>query len=382
MMAITIREVISKRMLRQFVYLPEKIHLNHKEWVPPVYMDDLDYFNSKKNSAFLHCDTILLLAYKGDKPVGRVMGIINRKYNKTHNEQHARFSYLETENDYEVYSALISAIENWARSLGMTHLIGPLAFSDKDPQGFLVEGFGQPVSIATNCNFSYMVDFTEQYGFQRKLDLVVYQIPVPDVLPPVVNKIRERYESRQTGLRIMEFTSRRKVRPYIRPVLNLVNETFTDIYGFFPFSEKEMDDMANRYLYLIDPRYIKIIVNADNDVIAFVLGMADLSEGFRRANGRLLPYGFIHLLRAARKTKQLNLLLGAIRPDYQGRGLDMLMGAKLIESARATGKTVMDSHLELETNVKVRAEMERMGGKIYKRYRIWEKELLVPFPEK
>ena len=194
-------------------------------------------------------------------------------------------------------------------------------------------------------------------------------------MPPVAERILERFKKHQTNLKVLEFSSRSKVRPYIKPVLNLVNKTFTNIYGFFPFSEKEMDDMANRYLWLIDPRYIKVIINAQQEVVAFVLGMDDLSEGFKKSNGRLLPFGFIHLLRAARNTRQLNLLLGAIRPDYQGRGLDMLMGTKLLESAKKTGKTVMDSHLEMETNYKVRAEMERMGGRMYKRYRIWQKEL-------
>jgi GNAT superfamily N-acetyltransferase len=374
-MKIEIREVTKKADLRDFIFLPEKIHKDHQEWVPPVYMDEWEYFNPKKNKSFSLCDTIMLLAVSENKPVGRIMGIINNAYNEIHNEAHARFSWLETENDSAIYAALMGAVENWARMKGMTHLVGPLAFSDKDPQGFLVEGFGQPVSIATNCNFPYMVDLTENYGFKRKLDLVVYQIPVPEVLPPFAQKILERYKNRTTDLQVIEFTSRSKVKPYVRPVLNLVNETFTDIYGFFPFTEKEMDDFANRYLWLINPRYIKIIVNGQNEVVAFVLGMADLSEGFKKMRGRLLPFGFIHLIRAAKKTKQLNLLLGAIRPDYQGRGLDMLMGTRLLESARATGKTVLDSHLELETNSKVRSEMERFGGKVYKRYRIWEKEL-------
>lgn len=374
-MNIEIREVSDKNSLRQFIFLPEKLHQNHPEWVPPVYLDEWDYFNPKKNRTFAHCDTIMLLALIDNKPVGRIMGIINKAYNEVHHESHARFAWLESENDPDVFAALMESVENWARAKGMNLLVGPLAFSDKDPQGFLVEGFGQPVSIATNCNFPYMVDLTENYGFRRKLDLVVYQVPVPESLPPFALKILERYQKRQTDLRVLEFTSRRKVKPYIRPVLQLVNETFTEIYGFYPFSEKEMDEMANRYLWLINPRYIKIIVNGRNDVVAFILGMADLSEGFKKMRGRILPFGIYHLIRAAKKTKQLNLLLGAIRPDYQGRGLDMLMGTKLLESARKTGKTVLDSHLELETNLKVRAEMERMGGRVYKKFRIWEKEL-------
>lgn len=362
-------------MLRDFIYLPETIHQNHKGWVPPIYADDFDYFDPQKNPSFGHCDTLLLLAYRDEQPVGRIMGIINRAYNQLHGEMHARFSWLETFNDKETFSMLMGAVEGWAKSKGMTHIVGPLAFSDKDPQGFLTEGFGHPVSIATNCNFPWMVNFVEESGYHKQIDLVVYRLAVPETMPPIVEKINERYARRSSDLSVLEFTSRRKVRPFIRPVLQLVNETFTSIYGFFAFSEKEMDAMANRYLYLINPRYIKIIVNHRAEVVAFVLGMADLSEGFIRSKGRLFPFGWIHLLRAAASTKQLNLLLGAVRPDYQGRGLDMLMGARLLESARKTGKTIIDSHLEMETNHKVRAEMERMGGEVYKRYRIWIKAL-------
>jgi hypothetical protein len=157
--------------------------------------------------------------------------------------------------------------------------------------------------------------------------------------------------------------------------LGLVNQTFTEIYGFLPFSKEEMVDFANRFLFLINPRYIKVIVNGKEEAVAFVLGMDDISRGIQKAKGKLIPFGWIHVLIAAKKSKQLNLLLGAIRPDYQGRGLDMLMGARLLESASQTGKTTLDSHLELDYNTKVRAEMERQGGKVYKRFRIFQKEL-------
>jgi hypothetical protein len=148
-----------------------------------------------------------------------------------------------------------------------------------------------------------------------------------------------------TGLRLLEFTSRRKVKPYIHPVLRLLNKTFTQIYGFVPFSEAEMDDFANRYLFLINPRFIKIIVTAQNGVVAFVIGMGHIGEGLQRSKGRLLPLGQFQILRSARKSKQLNLLLGGIDPHYRGNGLDVMMGFKMLESAIAQGKTTLDSHL-------------------------------------
>jgi hypothetical protein len=374
-MGIEIKEVTSKADLRKFIFLPAKIHKDHANWVPPIYMDDWEYFNPKKNKSFSYSDTILFLAWKDKRPVGRIMGIIVRPYNTSHHEKHVRFSWIETENDPEVFTSLMHAVEEWGKAKGMTHIVGPLGFSDKDPQGFLTEGYEEPVVIASNCNFPYMVELTENYGFKPKENLVVYKIPVPEVQPAIITKIEERYRQRNTDLKVIEFTSRRSVKPYIHRALGLVNLTFNEIYGFWPYTEKEMDDFANRFLYLINPRYIKIVINGKEEAVAFVVGMSDISKGIRKAKGKLVPFGWIHLLLASKRTRQLNLLLGAVRSDYQGRGLDMLMGGKLLESARKTGKTMMDSHLELEQNVKVRAEMERNGGKVYKRFRIFIREL-------
>lgn len=374
-MSVEVREVATAADFSQFLYLPEKIHRDHANWVHPIYLDDRDYFNPKKNKSFAYCDTIRLLAWRDGKAVGRVMGIIHHPYNQLHGEKDVRFSWLETWNDPEVYAALIGFLEAWGREKGMTQIVGPLGFSDKDPQGFLTEGFDEPVVLASNCNFPYMVELTEAYGFEVRTRLVVYKIPVPEVLPPIIARVEERFRQRDSGLQVLEFATRRKVRPYIHKVLQLVNLTFTEIYGFWPYREDEMDDFANRFLYLIDPRYIKVIVNREDEAVAFIVGMDHIGEGIRKARGRLLPVGWIHLLLAARRSRQLNLMLGAIHPDYQGRGLDMLMGARMLESAQKTGKTVMDSHLELESNTKVRAEMERMGGKVYKRFTIYSKAL-------
>ena len=374
-MEIEIRQVRSKKDLHAFIYLPEKIHKAHSNWVHPIYMDERDFFNPKKNKSFNHCDYVLLLAYKGTTLSGRCMGLIHHDYNKQHNEKYARFSFIETWNDQEVYHALIDYVAQWGKAKGMEKLVGPLAFSDKDPQGFLIEGFDAPHVLASNCNFPYMVDLTEKEGFQKKVDLVVYRIDIPKELPEIYRKIDERFKQNNSSVHIVEFTSRAKIKPLIRPVLQLINDTFTNIYGFTPFNKKEMDDFANRYLYLINPNFIKVAMNDEGEVIGTIIAMSDLGKGIQKAKGRLFPFGFYHVLTAGKKSKQMNLMLGAIDPRYQGRGLDVLMGIKLIASAKAAGKTVMDSHLELEYNTKVRAEMERMGGVVYKKYRLYEKEI-------
>ena len=266
-MAIEITAVSSKRELRAFIHLPAQIHKNHTNWVPPIYMDDREFFNPKKNRAFDHCDTVLALAKNKGRVLGRIMGIISHNYNKLHNENHARFAFAETWNDPEVFDALIDYIATWAKEKGMNTLVGPLAFSDKDPQGFLIEGFEEPVSIASNCNFPYMVELTRRNGFQKKVDLVVYKIAVPPELPEFYKKIENRFERNNGHLKVLEFTSRSKLRPLIKPVFSLINRTFNDIYGFIPFTEKEMEDFASRYLILINPQFVKIIVNEKNEVL-------------------------------------------------------------------------------------------------------------------
>ncbi len=248
-------------------------------------------------------------------------------------------------------------------------------FSDKDPQGLLIEGFDEPAVIASNCNFPYQVKLVEHCGYGKEVDLVVYQIKVPEPIPEFYQKIYDRAIGLNRGMQVLEFESRRKVKPYVHPVLRLLNRTFTEIFGFIPFSEAEMDDFANRYLFLINPRFIKVVVNQQNEVVAFVIGMSHIGEGIKKAGGKLLPFGIFKIFAEARKSKQLNLLLGGIDPAYRGKGLDVLMGVKMIQSAKAAGKTVIDSHLELENNTRVRSEMERVGGQVYKRFRIFGKEL-------
>ena len=372
---IVIQEVNSKDELRKFIHLPATIHQNHSNWVPPIYMDDWEFFDPKKNKSFEFCDTILLLAYRSGEVVGRIMGIIHHTYNEKHQEKNARFAFFETWNDEEVANSLLLTVENWGREKGMEKLVGPLGFSDKDPQGFLIEGFDEPCVIASNCNFPYQVELLEKNAFAKEVDLVEYKIDIPNPLPEFYLRIEERAIRMNPNLRVLEFTSRSKVKPYIHPILHLLNETFTEIFGFTPFMEKEMDDFANRYLFLINPRYIKVVVNESDKVVAFVVGMAHIGDGIQKTKGKLFPFGIFQIINSGRKSKQLNLLLGGIDPVYRGKGLDVMMGVKMMQSATALGKTIIDSHLELESNVKVRAEMEKMGGVVYKRFRVFSKNL-------
>jgi len=374
-MSIEVREVGGRKDLKTFIYLPAKIHKNQANWVPPIYMDEWKYFNPAKNKAFSYCRTILLLAFRENRVVGRVMGIINSRFNENRKENVARFGYLETWEDAEAIHALLSRVEEWARAQGMSRIIGPYGFTDQDPEGYLIEGFDNRATIATYYNFEWMPKMLENEGYTKDIDYYVYKLDVPKKMPEFYEKIYERARKRG-NFTAVEFRKRKEIKPWVRPILTLMNECYmgSNIYGYAPLDEKEMDDMAKRYLPILDPQFVKVVTK-DGEPVAFVIAMPDMTEGIQKAKGRLLPIGFFKILRAARKTKQLDLLLGAVKEKYRGMGLDVIMGYRMISSAKEAGMEFMDTHHEMESNVRVRAEMERMGGKLYKRFRVYQKNL-------
>jgi GNAT superfamily N-acetyltransferase len=374
-MPVSIKEISSRFGLSKYIHIPDQIHASHAGWVPPMYSDEWEFYNPKKNRFFQDCSTILLLAEKDGKPAGRIMGIINHKYNKVNQEECGRFFALECYEDAEVARALLSAVEEWLRKHGMKKVIGPFGFSDKDPEGFLLEGFDQPVVIATNYSLPYMIDLMGQCGYSKEIDCVDYIMPVPEVIPEFYKAI---YNRTMDGnhFRLKEFSSRRELKPVIRPVFELINKTYAHIYGFSELTIKEIDYFANRYISVINPKFVKVIYDEHNDIIAFALAMPEISQGIIKARGRLFPLGFIHILRASRTSRLLTMLLGAIRSDFRNNGLDAVLGIRMLESAKEENFEFIDSHLVLETNIKMRAEYEKLGGVVKKKYRIFSKSLV------
>ncbi len=371
---IKLREVITKRDLKKFIHLPFLIHKNHKEWLPPLISDEWKVFDKSKNHSFTHCDTILFLAEKDKKVIGRIMGIINYAYNEGHKENHARFCFAECFQDKAVHDAMLQAVEKWAKEKGMKKIVGPLGFSDKDPQGYLIEGYDDPMTVmVTNCSLPYMVDFTENNGYTKKLDLFQYRCIIPDHAPEIYYKITERVHSR--GYKLLEFDKSKNVRPYVKPVFDLINESYVNIYGFAPLMDIESKEFSERFLPLLDAKYIKLIVDKNEKLVAFVVGMPDISQGFRKANGRLFPFGFIHILQSFKKANQLNLLLGCVKSNMRNSGIDALLAVSMFESANKGKLKYLDSHLIMEENTNMRALMERMDHRLYKKYRIYEKAL-------
>ncbi|HSA95136.1 MAG TPA: hypothetical protein VLJ16_03740 [Acidobacteriota bacterium] len=354
--------------------LPPRLHRGHLNWLPPIYAEDRRFFDPRTNPSFGQSDTALFLADRDGAAVGRIMGLVHHRSNEIHAERNARFGFMECPDDPEVARALLGTVEEWARRRGQTRLVGPMGFSDQDPEGFMIEGFDETPTVACTYNQDYMNRLVLGLGYAKEVDYVVYAIPVPEAMPPNQLRVIER-SARRGNFRIVEFTKRRELKPWVLPVLGLMNETFKDIYGYVPLDEAEMRALAKRYLPVLDPRFVKLVLDREGVVSGFIIGLPNFTAGIKKAKGRLFPFGFVRILLASRRARQLDLVLGGVKEKYRGRGLEVMLGVKTVESARAAGYARIDTHRELESNVSVRAAMENWGGVVYKRFRVYGKDL-------
>lgn len=374
-MQVTIIEVKTDKQLKLFIKLPLQLHRQSPNWMPTLYSDDRNFFNPAKNHQFDLCQTIMLLAYIDDKLVGRVMGIIHNKYNRLKNEENARFGYLDCINSPEVAHSLLFHIEKWAASNNKTLLVGPYGFSDKDVQGLLIEGFEKMPLLDSACNPPYLVKLVEDYGFTKEIDFMTYKFSVDFEFPDLYRRVFQRALLRDE-IKLVEVNSRKQLKQYIEPVLQLVNRTYDNLYGFVPMSDTEIHELANRYLPIIDPRFVKLI-EKKGQVIAFIIALPNFTKGIQRSRGRLFPFGFIHILNSIRKSKQLDLMLGAVQKEYQGNGFEVAMALSLIKSAKEAKFENLEVHLVMENNIKMRTEIERLQIPIHKKFRMYRKSIQI-----
>jgi GNAT superfamily N-acetyltransferase len=371
---VIVTQVKRGKDFKAYLSLPYALHEGHALWVPPLRLFERNFLNPRKNR-HLDCSSVVcFLARRGGEAAGRIMGIINRRLNETLSAPEARFCNFESIDDEETARALLGAVEGWARENGMRRVVGPLGFSNQDPQGFLVEGFGERPSIGTICNFDYVPRLLESAGYLKEVDYVTYRIPIRGEVPVEIGRIAE-WAKKRLKVRLVEPESRKEAMRWLPRALRFMNETYTEIYGFIPLTEEVIRKTSRTYAQILDPAFIKIAVDERGETVGFMFGVRDVTEGFRRARGRLVPFGYFAIKLHQKRAKRLDLLLGAIKAEYRGRGIDTLLGIAMVESARAKGMEYADSHHELESNRLMRAEMEKVGGTVYKRHRVYRKEI-------
>ena len=376
-MAIEIKEIKpTRKEIKKFSMFSTNMYKDNKYYVPDLLMDNLDTFNPAKNPASEFCDSKLFMAYRDGKAVGRVAGIINRVVNEKCNEKNVRFGFIDFVDDEEVSSALMAAVEDWGRSQGMDHIVGPLGFTDMDPEGMLIEGFDQVSTMATIYNHPYYQQHIEKLGFERETDWVEFKIVVPDVIPEKMVRICEIVKKKYNVRNIKYTSAKALVKDYGQAIFQLINEAYSQLYGYSPLTPRQIDHYISMYLPVLRLENVSLIVDADNALIGVGIAMPSMSKALQRSRGKLFPFGWYHLLKGLKgKNDVVDLLLVAIKPEYQSKGVNSLLFNDLIPCFRKNGYKYAESNPELDDNQRVQLQWQYFETTQHKRRRAYKKAL-------
>ena len=374
-MPVEIRKVEGRKGLKAFVRFPYSIYKDDPHWVPPLDMDDMGTLSPDKNPAFAYCEAELWMAYRDGKPAGRIAGIVNRRYIEKWGQKRARFGWLEFIEDREVLAALMRTVEDWARAKGLDGIHGPLGFTDMDREGMLIEGFGELGTYATNYNKPYYPKLLAELGYAKDVDWLEYNIATPKEIPEKVRRVQELI-SKRTGVRIFEWKNKKQiVAKYGDEIFKLIDETYNHLYATVPLTEEQVRYYIKTYLGFVDPRFTKVIVDAEERLVGFGISMPSLSRAVQKARGRLFPLGWYHILRALKRPRTLDMYLVAVRPEYQARGVIALLMGAINASAIEAGIEDAETNVELETNIEVQGLWKDYEKRQHKRRRAFYKAL-------
>lgn len=376
-MAITIRKVTTRKELKQFIRFNYELYKGNPYSVPDLCSDMLSTFNREKNAAFEFCEADYFLAYKDEKPVGRIAAIINRRANEQWKQKTVRFGWIDFIDDLEISRALLDTVEKWGRERGMTSIQGPLGFTDFDAEGMLIEGYDQLSTMATIYNYPYYPAHMEQLGYEKEVDWVEYKIYIPEDTPDKHRRISELI-MKKYGLKIKKYTSSKKIAAeYGQAIFDLMNEAYAPLYGYSALTQRQINQYVKMYLPILDLRMVTLVVDADEKLVAVGISMASLSEALQRAKGKFFPFGWWYLLKALfiKRPPMLDLLLIAVKPEYQNKGVNALLFYDLIPIYRKMGFVYGESNPELEENGRVQAQWDYFETEQHKRRRAYKKVL-------
>ena len=373
-MSVEIHEVISRGELKDFIRFPLDLYKKNPYYVPQLSGDELNTLRRDKNAAFDHCQARYWMAYKDGRPVGRIAGILNRLHIQTWNQHYLRFGWVDFIDDPEVSSALFNRVENWAAELEMKAVHGPLGFTDMDREAMLVEGFDEPGTLAAIYNYPYYPVHLERMGYIKDVDWIEYQIQVPDQKMEKLDAISELVQKRY-GLHLANVKNKKELVPYIPRIFDLLNTAYHPLYGVVALTPRQIEQYVDQYFGFIYPDFVPIVVDEQDQLVAFAITMPSLTRALQKARGDLLPFGFIHLLRALRKNDRGDLYLVAVQPEYQGKGVNSILMSRLLQVFHKYGIRQAESNPELETNVLVQGQWKYFETRQHKRRRVYIKHL-------
>ena len=375
-MAVIIKEVKTRSELRKFVNFPEKLYRNNPYYVPPIVFDQMDTLDQKKGAAQEFCDSKLYLAYKDGELVGRVAAIINKLANKQWNHKEVRFGWYDFVDDKEVSKALFNKVEDFGREHGMESIVGPLGFTDFDPEGLLIEGYDQMSTMALIYNHPYYVEHFESLGLGKDADWIEYKVFIPKQLPDRLLRISKIIEQR-SNVHIVTLTKKDVKNGYGQKLFKIINECYKNLYNFTVLPETMADKYIGFYLSVLDMRYVTLIENEKDEIVAFGVTMPSLSKALQKSRGKLFPFGWWHLAKALfiKHDVGAELLLVGVHPDYQNSGINSLVFADMFRKYSEMGVKWAETNAILETNLKNQGQFKDFEHECKKRRRSYIKKL-------
>lgn len=377
MKAVNVVKVNGRAQMNDFLSVTRHIYQDSKQYVPDLRKDVRELFDPKKNPGLEFSDIQPFVAYQEEKPVGRIVGIVNRKANRQWHTRNVRFSMIEFVDDEAVSAALLKAVEDWGRTHGMEKIHGPLGITDFDKEGMLVEDFHLMGSVNTIYNPEYYPRHMEALGFSKEVDWVQIRIQIPQDVPAkyvrVANYVRE-----QLGLNVIKLNDHQVYEEgYGKKVFELLNTAYKPIFGFSELSDKQIDRYLHKYLAVIDKQLIPVIVNDKQEVVGVAISMGSISKAVQKANGNLLPFGWYHLLRVMKWKREDNaeMLLIAVRPDLQGMGVNTLFFTDLIPIFNQYGFKWAETGPQLEYNMHELTQWKPLNPQLVKRRRCYTKQI-------
>lgn len=376
-MSVEIRAIEpTKKQLRNFTRFGIDLYEGNPYYVPALINDDVNTLSPDVNPAFDFCRAQCFMAYRDGKPVGRIAGIINTAVNDRTGEKTLRFGFVDFIDDPEVSDALFEACADWGRERGMTSMLGPMGFTDMDHEGMLVEGFDELGTMATIYNYPYYPAHMERMGFKPEAEWVEMAIKVPDAIPEKYARVAEIVKTRN-NLKVKKFTSRKKIKEeYGVALFELINEAYDKLYGYSPLTPRQIEYYINLYLGILNLDFVTVVVDSEDKLVAVGISIQSFSRALQKSRGRLFPTGWWHLLRTLRGNSDIvDLLLIAVKPEYQNKGVNALLFADLIPHYIKAGFKHAETNPELVGNDKVRGQWEYFDTRLHKRRRAFRKPL-------
>ncbi len=380
---IEIRKVTTKKDLKRFIDFHYDLYKGDKYDAPSLFFDEMNTLSKDKNAAFDFCEAEYFLAYKDGKIVGRVAAIINHRANERWQVKNVRFGWIDFIDDIEVSRALLKAVEDYGKAKGMTQIVGPLGFTDMDPEGMLIMGFEELGTMATIYNFPYYPRHMEQLGgWEKDMDYVEEKLMVPTKVPDIYTRVGKTVSERY-GLKIRKIKSHKEVHKegLGKKIFDLINLCYKDLYGYSELSDRQIEQYVDMYLSFIDYSIVTLIEDPakDNMLVAVGISIPSLSRALQKCRrGRLFPFGWWHVLRAIkfRKTKIVDLLLIGVLPEYRRKGANALLFTDLIPYYMKYNWDWAESQVEMETNHNVQSQWGGLEYTFHKRRRCFKKAII------